>query len=105
MNRLTPIDSENALDAITGRADNAAMAIKTNFCLLDRIVRERNMARFYELSVEPTLFGEIALMRRWGRIGTWGRQLTVIHPDEGAALSALEDMARRKERRGYSARL
>ncbi|MGB3389974.1 MAG: WGR domain-containing protein [Pseudaminobacter sp.] len=46
------------------------MATATHSRLLDRIMRERNMARFYELSVEPTLFGEVALVRRWGRIGT-----------------------------------
>lgn len=53
-----------------GPPDNAAMATATHSRLLDRIMRERNMARFYELSVEPTLFGEVALVRRWGRIGT-----------------------------------
>ena len=30
------------------------------------------MARFYAISVEPTLFAETALVRRWGRIGTSG---------------------------------
>lgn len=32
------------------------------------------MARFYMLSLEPALFGEVAVLRHWGRIGTRGRQ-------------------------------
>lgn len=85
--------------------DNAAMATTpTHSCLLDRIAHERNMARFYEMSVEPTLFGEVALVRRWGRIGTWGRQRIDIHPDGHAALAALEDMVRTKRGRGYRPR-
>jgi hypothetical protein len=28
----------------------------------------RNMARFYVLDVQPTLFGEWALLKVWGRI-------------------------------------
>ena len=39
-----------------------------------------SMARFYVLSVEPTLFAETALVRRWGRIGTAGRQMIDLHP-------------------------
>jgi hypothetical protein len=30
----------------------------------------RNMARFYVLAIEPTLFDEMALVREWGRIGS-----------------------------------
>ena len=30
----------------------------------------RNMARFYAMSIEETLFGQICLTRSWGRIGT-----------------------------------
>ena len=35
---------------------------------LRRIDPDRNMARFYTMSVQPTLFGEWALLREWGRI-------------------------------------
>lgn len=41
----------------------------SNMTILRRIDRARNMARFYALGVEPTLFGEFALVREWGRIG------------------------------------
>jgi predicted DNA-binding WGR domain protein len=31
-----------------------------------------NKRRFYHLSIQPTLFGEWALVREWGRIGRGG---------------------------------
>ena len=40
--------------------------------VLGRVDRTKNMARYYVLSVEPTLFGESSLVRRWGRIGGAG---------------------------------
>jgi predicted DNA-binding WGR domain protein len=36
---------------------------------LRKIDPAKNMRRFYRLSVEPTLFGDYALVREWGRIG------------------------------------
>mgnify|MGYP001602683639 FL=1 len=68
---------------------------------LHRIDLERNMRRFYELSVQPTLFGGTSLVRAWGRIGTAGQSLIVTfdHPiDTTAAFARLE---RTKRRRGY----
>ena len=40
--------------------------------LLERIDPSQNMARYYVLSIEPTLFGDSALVREWGRIGVTG---------------------------------
>lgn len=34
--------------------------------------QHRNMARFYKLNVQPTLFDEWAVVREWGRIGSAG---------------------------------
>lgn len=34
--------------------------------ILTRIDNHRNMARFYKLDVQPTLFGECSLVREWG---------------------------------------
>ena len=34
--------------------------------VLDRVDRAKNMARYYVLSIEPTLFEEFTLVRRWG---------------------------------------
>jgi predicted DNA-binding WGR domain protein len=40
--------------------------------MLTRFDDRRNMARFYKLYVQPTLFGECSLIREWGRIGRAG---------------------------------
>ena len=34
----------------------------------------RNVARFYALMIERDLFGRTVLVRRWGRIGSRGRE-------------------------------
>jgi len=45
--------------------------------VLERIDRDRNMARFYVLSIEPTLFEDLALVRRWGRMGARGASASI----------------------------
>ena len=35
--------------------------------VLERVDRTKNMARYYVLSVEPTLFAKSSLVRRYGR--------------------------------------
>lgn len=42
----------------------------------------RNMARFYELSIEQTLFGEVSLTRSWGRIGKRGQSRVPLPESE-----------------------
>ena len=68
---------------------------------LERIDPSRNMARFYAISVQPTLFGELSLVRRWGRIGARGRDKieTISEPDEIA--DARGRIERQKRGRGY----
>ena len=79
-------------------------ADNTDAVLLEKMDRGKRMARFYALSVEPTLFAETALVRRWGRIGTAGRQRIDLHPSPDVAGLELQRWRRRKIRRGYSAR-
>lgn len=59
------------------------------------------MARFYRMLLAPTLFGECALVREWGRIGSGGTVRVDAYPNAGAALLALQELAREKVRRGY----
>ena len=40
--------------------------------MLTRINTDRNMARFYKIDVQPTLFGEWSVVREWGRIRRGG---------------------------------
>jgi predicted DNA-binding WGR domain protein len=69
--------------------------------VLDRRDESRNMARYYVLSIEPTLFGECALIREWGRIGPTGRRLSNPHANPAVAAEALEAWLARKLGRGY----
>ena len=43
------------------------------YLVLDRFDPICNMARYYVLSIEPSLFGNPTLIREWGRIGRPGR--------------------------------
>ncbi|NPD15064.1 WGR domain-containing protein [Xinfangfangia sp. D13-10-4-6] len=71
---------------------------------LRRIDAERNMRRFYAASIQPTLFGEVSVVRNWGRIGTAGRmQLETFHEPVQAEEAFLK-LVRFKQRRGYESR-
>ena len=59
------------------------------------------MARYYVLTVEPTLFGDAALVREWGRIGSSCRRRLDLFVDHATAKVALETWLERKKRRGY----
>ncbi|MCE8001037.1 MAG: WGR domain-containing protein [Rhodobiaceae bacterium] len=68
---------------------------------LVRIVPSQNMARFYGITLQPTLFGEVAVVRCWGRIGTRGRVMSVTYSDAKRASDACNELERHKRRRGY----
>lgn len=72
--------------------------------ILERRDPTRNMARYYLVAIEPTLFGDTALLRQWGRIGTQGRQRRDLYRTEVLAQEALRTWLRRKAKRGYSIR-
>lgn len=69
--------------------------------VLHRIDLSANMARFYALSLENSLFGDILLVRRWGRIGTHGRIRFDWFDTLAEAASELARIAAIKARRGY----
>lgn len=85
----------NAHDSATG---------KLQILVLERRDPSRDMARFYVLAIEPTLFGDVALAREWGRIGTLGRRRLDLHADVASAAEALDVWLARKSRRGYQIR-
>lgn len=70
---------------------------------MERSDPTRNLARFYQVEIHPTLFGEWAVIRRWGRIGTYGN----MRQDCFASLSEARDShslrVANKHRRGYTA--
>lgn len=69
---------------------------------LTRVDPSRNMARFYALSVQPTLFGEWALVREWGRIGSPGRVLSQAFPSPAEAEAARDRWQSQKTHNGYA---
>lgn len=74
--------------------------------VLERRDPARNMARFYVLSLEPTLFGDdVALVREWGRLGRQGRRRIDLYADGAIASEALEAWLQRKVGRGYKRRV
>lgn len=72
---------------------------------IERTDTTSNMARFYALSIEPTLFDEICLVRRWGRIGTYSQKKTMFFASEAEAMKQFAEIRRQKARRGYRERL
>jgi predicted DNA-binding WGR domain protein len=68
---------------------------------LTRIDSRCNIARFYKLDVQPTLFGEWSLVREWGRIGRGGTVRVEAHPSRGKADQALISKWAQRQARGY----
>ncbi|KQY21566.1 WGR domain-containing protein [Rhizobium sp. Root482] len=66
-----------------------------------RVDATKNMARYYALSVQPTLFGETEVVRRWGRIGKRGGEKSDVFKTEKDAAAHFLDLARRKRAKGY----
>ena len=69
---------------------------------LCRIDATRNMRRFYLLSIQPTLFGGVSLIRNWGRISTSGQVMMQTFEDSAEAGEAFGRLERAKRRRGYA---
>jgi predicted DNA-binding WGR domain protein len=72
--------------------------------VLERVDRAKNMSRFYVLSIEPTLFEDLALVRRRGRIGSTGRQRIDLRLSRPIAQIALKKWLDHKRRHGYQLR-
>jgi predicted DNA-binding WGR domain protein len=68
---------------------------------LERIDANRNMARYYRLSVVRTLLGDWSMIREWGRIGRRGgrREHWCGTADEASQL--LGDHIAERRGRGY----
>ena len=74
---------------------------RVQLLVLERIDVARNMARYYVLSVEPTLFDDAAVVREWGRLGRLGGRRIDLHAKNSDARLALDAWLARKIRRGY----
>lgn len=67
-----------------------------------RIDPAKNMARFYAMSIEPTLFGDTSLIRSWGRIGTHGQWRIDLFAHETQAVDHFLALLRKKRKKGYT---
>ena len=66
-----------------------------------RIDKTKRMERYYTLSLQTTLFGDIAVTRCWGRIGRRGRDKTDLFGSDQEAIRHFLELARLKRRKGY----
>jgi hypothetical protein len=64
-----------SLDGRCQTRDSAGMITQPYNLYVERIAPEKNMARFYALALQPTLFGGMSLVRAWGWIGARGQQM------------------------------
>ncbi|MBX4967765.1 WGR domain-containing protein [Rhizobium binae] len=64
----------------------------------------KNMARYYAMSIEPNLFGDVSLLRRWGRIGTKGQMRIHHFGREEEAVRLFLNLLLQKRKRGYGPR-
>lgn len=71
---------------------------------VERIDARKNMARFYALSIQPTLFGHASLLRCWGRIGCRGQQKVHMFEHEDQAVELFLELLSAKRKKGYRPR-
>jgi len=62
----------------------------------------KNKRRFYALQLQKTLFGQWAVVREWGRIGSRvGQRLEQWFDDPAAAHAFMNQLEKTKRLRGY----
>lgn len=69
---------------------------------LERHDPEKNLHRFYKMLLAPGIFGDWALIREWGRVGSPGTVRKTWFDDEAQALIAQQRLQREKMKKGYS---
>src|SRR5450759_3911736 len=63
---------------------------------------DKNRYRFYTLTWQPSLFGGLALVRSWGRIGMSGRSRAIFFADQESAQKTVEEILKRRLGHGYA---
>lgn len=101
MNRFAATDSNLSLDVNFWIGDSTVMIAQPYQLYVERTDPSKNIARYYAMSIEPSLFGDACLTRRWGRIGSRGRQMIHHFEREEEAVRLFLDLLRQKRGRGY----
>jgi predicted DNA-binding WGR domain protein len=71
--------------------------------VLTRTDLTRNINRFYVVDITPTLFGEWAVLREWGRRGSPGTMRLDSYGRREEAQSAEQRTIKRRLHQGYAA--
>lgn len=90
-----------SLDVAAPCEDHAGMISQPYQLYVERKDPARNMARYYAMEIEQTMFGEACLIRRWGRIGKRGQEKQHIFEREEEAVLLFLDLLKQKRARGY----
>lgn len=69
--------------------------------ILSRVNPEKNCFRFYEIAIEPNLFGDHALVIHWGRLGRRGNTRIASTGDLDLVEAKAQRLERQKVRKGY----
>ncbi|OCP08992.1 WGR domain-containing protein [Ensifer sp. LC13] len=89
------------MDALCLLSHRPQMLSQPYHLYVERTDPRENMARFYAMSIEQTLFGQACLTRRWGRIGVTGQSMVHHFEDEMEAVTLFLDVLKSKRKRGY----
>ncbi len=68
---------------------------------LTNIDPNQNRYRFYHITIQPGLFGNFCLIRRWGRVGSEGRRLSQSFETINELNKEIQKLLRIKKRKGY----
>jgi predicted DNA-binding WGR domain protein len=105
LNQSVPTDSQLSLDGIPEISNSSFMISQPYHLYVERSDASKNMARYYAMSIEPNLFGDVCLLRKWGRIGTKGQVMVHHFGREEEAVRLFLDLLRQKRKRGYRPRV
>ena len=73
----------------------------TSYIRFESADPSRNRQRFYDLLCQPTLWGEGALVRVWGRRGRPGVSRATVYADRRQAQPQVVQLVRRRLAHGY----
>jgi predicted DNA-binding WGR domain protein len=72
-----------------------------NLIYLEKRDPDKNMHRFYAMYITQTIFGDWALIREWGRIGSPGTILEQWFDTEDEAIESELKLLNIKSKKGY----
>ena len=89
---MSPDQAERSLDGLTGFEHTVRLAS------IDPIDNRHHSAA---LTRQPTRWGEVALLRTWGRLHRPGRSRATVYADRASARADIRCLLRRRLRHGY----